>query len=94
MNVLLDILIYLIDLYWWVLVFSVILSWLMVLGVINASHPYVRSLWQLLNMATEPLLGPIRRMLPNTGALDISPLILLIAISIVRHVLFSMRFGA
>lgn len=94
MNVLLDILIYLVDLYWWVLVLSVILSWLMVLGVMNASHPYVRSLWQILSMATEPLLAPIRRVMPNTGALDISPLILLIAISILRHVLVSIRFGA
>lgn len=94
MNVLLDILIMLMDLYWWVIVGSVVLSWLMVFGVINGQHPFVRSLWQMFNAFTEPLLKPIRRMLPDTGGIDVSPLFLLIGLSILRHVVVSIRIGA
>lgn len=89
MTLLLEIAIMLVDIYWWVIVGSVILSWLLAFGVVNSNHPYVRSLWQLFYSFTEPVLAPIRRILPNTGALDISPLILLIGLSILRHVLFS-----
>lgn len=94
MNIILDILIMLMDLYWWVIVGSVVLSWLMVFGVINANHPYVRSLWQLFYSFTEPLQKPIRRMLPDTGAIDVSPLFLLIGLSILRHIVVSIRIGA
>lgn len=70
---------YLIELYTWVVIAGVVLSWLMAFGVINAYNPFVRSLWQGLNAVTEPLLRPIRNMLPNLGAIDISPVVLLIA---------------
>jgi YggT family protein len=69
---------YIIELYVYVIIASVIMSWLMAFGVINAHNPMVRSIWQGLNAVTEPLLGPIRRMLPNMGGIDISPIILLI----------------
>jgi YggT family protein len=70
---------YLIGLYTWVVIASVILSWLMAFGVVNPYNPFVRSLWQVLNAVTEPLLRPIRNMMPNLGAIDISPIILLLA---------------
>lgn len=97
MTVVLEIVVMLIDLYWWVVIASVVLSWLLAFGVVNSSHQFVRSLWQLFYAFTEPLLAPIRRVLPNTGAIDISPLILLIGLSILRHVILSvavsMRLG-
>lgn len=63
--------------YYWIVIASVILSWLIGFGLINYSNPMVRQLWGGLNAVTEPLLGPIRRMLPNTGGLDFSPLVLI-----------------
>lgn len=70
---------YIVELYTWVIIIGVILSWLMAFGVINAYNPFVRSVWQAVNAVTEPLLRPIRNALPNLGAIDISPLILIIA---------------
>ncbi|HEY8248489.1 MAG TPA: YggT family protein [Hyphomicrobium sp.] len=70
---------YLITLYTYVVIASVILSWLMAFGVVNPYNPTVRAIWQGLNAVTEPLLRPIRNMLPNLGAIDISPIVLLLA---------------
>ena len=67
-------------LYRWVVIATVVMSWLIGFNVINRSNPYVRQIGYFLEQATEPLLGPIRRMLPNLGAIDISPVILLLAI--------------
>lgn len=77
---------YLIDLYTYVIIAGVVMSWLMAFGVINAYNPFVRSLWQGLNAVTEPLLRPIRAMLPNLGGIDISPLFLLLACFFVQSV--------
>jgi YggT family protein len=69
---------YLIQLYIYVVIASVIMSWLLAFNVINAYNPFVRSLWNALRAVTEPLLQPIRRLLPDLGGIDISPIILLL----------------
>jgi YggT family protein len=78
---------YLIQLYTYVIIAGVIMSWLMAFGVINAYNPMVRSIWQALNAVTEPLLAPIRRMLPNMGGIDVSPVVLLLACYFVQAVI-------
>ncbi len=77
---------YLITLYTYVIIAGVILSWLMAFGVINAYNPMVRSIWQALNAVTEPLLAPIRNALPNMGGIDISPVVLLLALFFIQSV--------
>lgn len=77
---------YLITLYVYVIIAGVILSWLMAFGVINPYNPFVRSLWQALNAVTEPLLRPIRNAMPNLGAIDLSPLILILLCFFVQSV--------
>ena len=69
---------YLVQLYVYVVIAGVILSWLMAFGVVNPYNPTVRGVWQAINAVTEPLLRPIRNLLPNLGAIDISPIILLL----------------
>jgi YggT family protein len=66
--------------YYYVVIAAVIFSWLLAFNVINYSNPIVKSVWQAINALTEPLLGPIRRFLPNMGGLDLSPIILLLAV--------------
>ena len=78
---------YLITLYTYIVIASVVMSWLIGFNVINAQNPFVRTLWQAINAVTEPLLGPIRRMLPNLGAIDISPVVLLLACFFVQSVI-------
>ncbi len=90
MRVAINVLIILLDFYWWVIIGSAVLSWLMAFGVVNAYNPTVRSIWQALNAMTEPVLRPIRRLLPNTGAVDLSPIFVLLALSILRYLLIEL----
>ena len=75
----------LLDLYFYVILATVVMSWLVAFNVINGANPYVRQVGYALRVLTEPLLGPIRRTLPNLGAVDISPIVLLIALQFVRY---------
>jgi YggT family protein len=77
---------HLITLYVYIIFASVILSWLMGFGVVNPYNPTVRAIHQALQAVTEPLLRPIRNILPNMGAIDISPIILLLACQFVQVV--------
>jgi len=77
---------YLITLYVYVVFASVILSWLIGFNVINPHNPFVRTLWQGLDAVTEPALRPIRRVLPDMGGLDLSPLVLLLGLYFIQSV--------
>ena len=67
-----------------ILLIHVIMSWLISFQVLNLRQPLVASIWHGLNRLLEPLYAPIRRFMPNTGALDLSPLVAFIAIIILR----------
>lgn len=77
----------LLDLYWWVVVIAVVVSWLVAFGVLNTYNEFARSLIRALAALTEPVFRPIRRILPSLGGLDLSPLIVLIAIWFLQYVL-------
>lgn len=57
-----------------------IMSWLISFQVLNIRQPLVRQLWEGLNRILEPAYGPIRRVLPNLGGIDLSPIVVLIVI--------------
>ena len=80
---------YVIGLYEIVVIAAVVMSWLIAFNVINAHNQFVRSLWQGFNAVTEPLLRPIRRMMPDLGGIDISPVILLLACMFLRFVVIN-----
>ncbi len=73
------------DLYFWVILAAVISSWLVHFGIINYSNPTVRSILRGLAALTEPVLGPIRRSLPQMGGLDISPIVALIGLQFLQY---------
>jgi YggT family protein len=77
---------YLIDLFIWVIIGSAILSWLIAFNVVNPYNQFVRSLWDLFNRITEPFLRPIRRMLPDMGGIDVSPVVLILILVFIRVV--------
>lgn len=77
---------YLITLYTYVIIASVILSWLMAFGVVNPYNRFVSALDQAFRAVTEPLLRPIRNALPDFGGIDFSPLILLLGCFFVQSV--------
>lgn len=78
MNPFLWLILTVIDIYFWIILAMVIMSWLVAFGIVNRSNPYVRQIGQALERLTEPLLRPIRRFMPDLGGIDISPVVLLI----------------
>ena len=86
MNTVLDIVQILLNIVWWIIVVQAIMSWLIAFNVINTYNETVRSIWLALDKMTEPLYRPIRRILPDFGALDLSPLVVLLVIGILMRV--------
>jgi len=74
----------LLDVAWWIIIIQAILSWLIAFNVINTSNDIIRSIWIALDRLTEPLYRPIRRVMPDLGALDLSPMVVLLIIIILR----------
>lgn len=77
---------YLLDVAFIVMLIHIIMSWLINFQVLNLRQPLVAQIWDGLNRLLEPIYMPIRRMLPNTGALDLAPLVLFIIIIILRDI--------
>lgn len=71
----------------WIIIIQAILSWLVAFNVINTYNDFVRSLLNALDRITEPLYRPIRRILPDFGGIDFSPLVVLLLIYVVRILL-------
>ncbi len=74
-----------IDLYIYVIVAAVIASWLIAFGVVNVRNEAVRFVLQTLNALTEPVFRLVRRVIPPIGGLDLSPLVVLIALSAIQY---------
>ena len=87
MRAILEIILLVLDLYVWLLIASAILSWLVAFNVVNTRNPLVAGIAEFLYRITEPLLAPIRRILPNFGGLDISPIVLILLIYLVQKLI-------
>ncbi len=78
MNSLLNLIQYVIWLYLWCVIISVVLSWLVVFNVVNTRNRFVYTVGDVLHRITEPALGRIRRLMPNLVKVDLSPVVLII----------------
>ena len=76
-----------ITIYIWLLVISAVLSWLIAFNVINTQNRFVYTVVDTLHRLTEPALGPIRRLLPSLGGIDISPIVLILLLIFVRNLI-------
>lgn len=76
----------LLNIVWWIIIIQAIMSWLIAFNVINTYNELVRSVWNALTRLTEPLYRPIRRILPDFGALDLSPLVVLLILYILQTI--------
>jgi YggT family protein len=77
-----------VSIYIWLLIASVVLSWLIAFNVINTGNRFVYQIRDFLHRITEPVLRPIRNLLPNPGGIDISPVILILALYFLRDLVF------
>ena len=82
-----QILMLILDIVWFFIIAHVIMSWLINFQVLNLNQQFVAQIWYGLNRLLEPLYGPVRRILPNMQGLDLSPLVVLIAVYALRIIL-------
>jgi YggT family protein len=76
----------LLSLYIYVIIIYAVMSWLIAFNVVNTRNQFVRTVLEFLYRITEPALQPIRRLLPNLGGIDISPIILWLIIVFIQNV--------
>jgi len=76
-----------IDLYIWVVIIGAVLSWLVAFNVVNARNRFVYMVGDFIHRLTEPLVRPIRNILPNLGGIDLSPLVLILLLIFAKQIL-------
>lgn len=87
MRAVLDIILIVLNLYVWILIASAILSWLYAFNVVNRGNAFVNSVAEFLHRITEPVLRPVRNILPDLGGIDISPIVVILAIYLIERVI-------
>jgi len=75
---------YLISIIVFVVIVQFVLGLLIAFNVVNTHNQFVSALWTALNAILEPMLRPIRRIMPNTGAIDFSPMVLIIGLKVIQ----------
>ncbi|HKY17897.1 MAG TPA: YggT family protein [Rhizomicrobium sp.] len=95
MNPIAALLIVVLDIYMWIVIAAVIVSWLTAFNVINPYNNFVRGLLQALSALTEPVFRPIRKILPPMGGLDLSPIVVFVIIWFLKYSIAwaSVRYG-
>ena len=87
MRAVLDVVLFVLNAYIYLLIASAILSWLIVFNVVNTRNQFVAMVADFLYRVTEPLLRPIRSTMPNLGGIDISPVILILLIILLQRII-------
>jgi YggT family protein len=87
MRSILYIILIILDIYIWLLIAAAVLSWLIAFNVINTRNQFVATVGDFLYRITEPVLRPIRNMLPSLGGIDISPVVLILIIILIKDII-------
>ena len=95
MNPIFFLLIEVLEIYKWIVLAAVIVSWLIAFNVINTYNNFVRSLLHMRSALTEPVFRRVRKFLPPMGGLDLSPIVIFVLIITLQYTLgwISMRYG-
>lgn len=94
MNVLIQIVDYLLVVLWWIIILQAVLSILIAFNVINTYNDFVSGIWRALNTITEPIYRPVRRILPDLGAVDLAPFVVLVIIGILQSIILPALYRA
>lgn len=85
---LVDIVTYLINILVMLIIVQFVLSLLISFNVVNTQNQFVAALWKAVNALLDPILAPVRRLMPNTGAIDFSPMLLIVGLTVLQKILF------
>ncbi len=91
---LIDIVGYLISIVITLVIIQFVMAMLLQFNVINHHNNFVAAAWQAVNALLEPILGPVRRIMPDTGAIDFSPMVLIIGLTILQKVLYGLAVAS
>jgi YggT family protein len=91
---LIDIVGYLISIVVTLVIIQFVMAMLLQFNVINFHNNFVRAAWQAVNALLEPILAPVRRIMPDTGAIDFSPMVLIIGLTILQKVLYGLAMAS
>jgi len=81
-------LVQILDLYWWIIIINVTVSWLIAFNVLNTQNRFIFMIFDFTNRLTFPILNRIRNFLPNLGSIDISPLVLLLGLWFIKSLMY------
>ena len=87
-----ELLLKILDIYTWLVIAWVIFSWLQAFNVVNTHNRVIYMIGDFLNRITEPALRPIRRIMPNLGAVDLSPLVLILVLWFLQRLVVEVFF--
>ena len=79
-----------INIYIWLIIINVILSWLVAFNVLNTQNRFVFMILNGTYQLTDPALNKIRKFIPNLGSIDISPVILILLLIFIRNLFFEL----
>ena len=77
----------LLDIFFWIIIIQVVMSWLIAFSVVNINNPNARKFVEILNKITNPVYRPLRKFIPAIGGIDITPIIIIFGISILKHLI-------
>ena len=87
MRALLDVILIVLQIYIWLLIAAAVLSWLIAFNIVNTHNQVVAMIANFLWQITEPVLRPVRALMPNLGGIDISPIILILIIFLIERII-------
>jgi YggT family protein len=76
-----------------IVIISAVLSWLIAFDIANPRNPVIGRIWDVLVRLTEPALAPIRRILPNLGGIDLSPIVLIFLLQILQMLIANLAYS-
>lgn len=81
------------DVFFWIIIIQVVVSWLIAFDVINARNPQAANLVRLINRVTDPVYRPLRKFIPPIAGIDITPIIVILGIEIAKRVVVAVFFN-
>lgn len=93
MLALIDTILLALNIYWWIMIAAAVFSWLYAFNVVNPRNQFVGMIGNFLYRVTEPVLRPIRRILPDLGGVDLSPIVVLLLIFFLQRLLINLAIS-
>lgn len=78
------------NIFLWLIIFTVVISWLVIFGVLNTRNKWVFKFCELLNTLTNPVVSRVRKIVPPVGGIDLTPMIIIFGIYILQELLWSL----